>query len=61
MGSYRAIGEFPPRIVPTLIGGEGIRWNFIVRSHMETHEKVYEASKTTVHVEISSIEPLEQA
>ena len=42
MGSYRAIGEFPPRIVPTLIGGEGIRYIFLVRQHMETHKGVYE-------------------
>ena len=41
MGSYRAIGEFPLRIVPTLIGGEGIRYIFLVRQHMETHKGVY--------------------
>lgn len=51
MGSYLAIGEFLPRIVPTRIGGEGIRWIFIVRNKKETHENVYETSRITVYVE----------
>ena len=55
MGSYLAIGEFSLRIVPTIDGGEGIRVVFGVRKKYSTHIRVYEASKTTVHVEITAI------
>ena len=49
MRSYRAIGEFSPRS-PHKDEGEGSRLVFIVCEIKETHESVYEASNSTVHV-----------
>ena len=51
MGSYRAIGEFPWSKVPARSGAKGFASFFVVCEHMETHESVYEASKSTVNVE----------
>ena len=45
MGSYLAIGEFPPRIVPTEDGGEGIRRIFTVCENIGTHGSVCDAGK----------------
>jgi len=39
---------------PHKMGAQGFAWSFLVRDKKETHESVYEASNSTVHVEIPS-------